>query len=387
MRESRYGIPGLESTQEASEGLGNVPNFPCALHEAVLHFVGNVPNMARKQSISIIEVARLAGVSKSTVSRVVSDRGGSVSPKAEGLVNKAIEELGYTRNHHASGLRTQRSWMILVMVPDIANSFWAEIARTTQDGLEAGGYSVVIGNTDWSEQRQERYYGLARSGRFDGLILNSVTDDLDAIKDMGIPTVLLGERVEAQDIDTVGTDTRAATRIALDFLWARGHRRIAIATNEHGSERFLSLRRRTYGEFLSEKGVAVDRDLVFRLNLSEEGGKELAKSILSLPRWQERIDAVFCGNDVIAIATIDALAAAGVAVGSDISIIGMDDIPAAAHSRPALTTVRKMRTLTGKAAAELLLARISDPGRPTEKRLFPGELVTRASVAERCIHT
>jgi DNA-binding LacI/PurR family transcriptional regulator len=338
---------------------------------------------SKKASISIMEVARLAGVSKSTVSRVVSDRGGSVSPEAEARVQAAIAELGYIRNQIAAGLRTQRTWMVLIMVPDIANSFWAEIARAAQDGLEAAGYSVVIGNTDWSEVRQERYFGLARSGRFDGLILNSATDDLEAIKAMEVPTVLVGERTETQDIDTVGTDTKAATRLALDHLWATGHRRIAIATNERGSERFLSFRRRTYMNFLAEKGLRFDPAIVFQPRLSEEGGRELAREVLALPGWQDRIDAIFCGNDVLAIATVEALEEAGVRVGRDLSVIGMDDIPAAALVRPALTTVRKLRGQTGRAAAELLLARIADPDRPPEKRLFPGELVTRDSVAER----
>lgn len=341
--------------------------------------------MSRKHSISIIEVARLAGVSKSTVSRVVSDRGGSVSTKSEELVTAAIRELGYTRNNMAAGLRSQRTWMVLVMVPDIANPFWSEIARAAQDGLEAAGYSVVVGNTDWSKPREARYHALARSGRFDGLILNSVTDDLEAIKALGIPTVLLGERTASQDFDTVGTDSRSATRLALEYLWNRGHRRIAIATSEHGSEQFLSLRRRAYEDFLAEKGVPHDPSIVFSMHLSEEGGRELARSLLSLKDWRRRVDAIFCGNDMLAIAAMEVLETAGVVVGRDLSVIGMDDIPAAVHLRPGLTTVRKDRARTGAAAAELLLARILDPRRPAERRLFPGELVARGSVAERRI--
>jgi len=341
--------------------------------------------MSRKTKISIIEVARLAGVSKSTVSRVVSDRGGSVSPRAEELVNAAIRELGYTRNDFAAGLRTQRTYMVLIMVPDIANPFWSETARAAQDALEAEGYSVVLGNTDWSEKREARYFDLARSGRFDGLILNSVTDDIAAIKSIGLPTVLLGERTISLDIDTVGTDTKAGTRLALEYLWGGGHRRIAIATSEHGSERFLSFRRKAYEEFLAEKGLAFDPSIVFSVHLSEEGGRELARSLLGLADWRERVDAVFCGNDILAIAAIDSLREAGVEAGRDISIVGMDDIPAASHIRPGLTTVRKPRVKNGATAAELLLARIRDPDRPPEKRLFGCELITRESVAERLI--
>jgi len=339
--------------------------------------------MTMKPKISIIEVAELAGVSKSTVSRVVSDRGGSVSHQALEKVTAAIKELGYTRNTIAAGLRTQRTYMVLVMVPDIANPYWSGVARAAQDRFEAEGYSVVVGNTDWSEAREASYYELARSGRFDGLVLNSVTDDIDSIKRIGVPTVLVGERAELQDIDTVGTDMRTSARLALEYLWSSGHRRIALATSEHGSERFLSLRRRVYQAFLAEKGVAFDPSIAFSVKLSEEGGRELARELLALKKWRERVDSIFCGNDILAIAAIDALREAGVTVGKDVSLVGMDDIPEAARTYPPLTTVRKPRDLIGAAAAELLLARMRAPDRPVEKRLFPGELVARSSAAER----
>lgn len=335
------------------------------------------------QKISIIEVARRAGVSKSTVSRVVSDNGGSVSAEALEKVNAAIRELGYTRNTLAAGLRSQRTWMMLVMVPDINNPYWSEIARAAQDALEAEGYSVVVGNTDWMESREAKYFDLVRSGRFDGIVLNSVTDDLSTIENLGVPVVLVGERTISAKVDTVGTDTMAAARMAFDHLWERGYRRIAIATSDRGGERLLSLRRRAYNTFLKEKGQIPDPALAFSVKLSDEGGRELARELLSLPDWRDRVDAVFCGNDILAISAIDALRKAGVEAGRDLALVGMDDIPEASHVRPALTTVRKPRARIGAAAAELLLARIRDPARPPEIRLFPGELKARDSATER----
>jgi DNA-binding LacI/PurR family transcriptional regulator len=334
-----------------------------------------------RTKISIHEVAKLAGVSKSTVSRVVSESGGSVSPRSLEAVNRAIDQLGYRKNIIAAGLRTQRTWMILVMVPDIANNFWSEIARILQDRLEPEGYSVVIGSTDWSETREARYYELAASSRFDGLILNSVTNNIDLIKELGVPAVMIGERAAAQDIDTVGTDTLQATRLALEHLYATGHRRIAIATSNNGSERYLSLRGRAYKEFLAEKGLPFDTDLVFSVNLDEEGGRELARKFLSLPEWRKRTDSLFCGNDILAIAAMGEFRKYGIIPGIDISIVGMDDIPAAAQTYPPLTTVRKPKELFAAEAAELLLDRMRNPGKPVEKRLFPGELIIRDSVA------
>ncbi|SLM17999.1 hypothetical protein SPIRO4BDMA_40571 [uncultured spirochete] len=228
---------------------------------------GNVPNM-NKQKISIHEVARLAGVSKSTVSRVISDKGGSVS-------HETLEK--------------------------------------------------------------------AQMARFDGVILNSVTDNIDLIKNLGVPAVLIGERSAAQNIDTVGTDTLQATRIGMEYLYETGHRKIALATSDHGSERYLSLHARAYRDFLQEKGLPFNPELLFSVNLDAEGGRELAKQLLGLQNWAERMDSLFCGNDIVAITAMNELRKYGIIAGIDLSIIGMDDIPASSQTYPPLTTVRKPR--------------------------------------------
>ncbi|MHB0853973.1 MAG: LacI family DNA-binding transcriptional regulator [Rectinema subterraneum] len=337
----------------------------------------------KNSKISIYEVARLAGVSKSTVSRVISDRGGSVSPETLERVNRAIEQLGYRKNSIAAGLRTRKTYIVLVMIPDVANPFWSEIARAVQDKLEPESYSVVIGSTYWSEEREARYYELAQMSRFDGVILNSVTDNIELIKKLGVPAVLIGERVAAQNIDTVGTDTMQATKVGMQYLYDMGHRRIALATSEHGSERYLSLRARAYKDFLHEKGLPFDPSLVFSVNLNEEGGRELAKRFLAMPDWRNRADSLFCGNDILAIAAMSEFRKFGIIPGIDISIIGMDDVPAASQTYPPLTTVRKPRERIGQAAAELLLRRMENPAGQPEKHLFPGELVVRDSVIDR----
>ncbi|HUX20014.1 MAG TPA: LacI family DNA-binding transcriptional regulator, partial [Spirochaetia bacterium] len=329
--------------------------------------------------------ARLAGVSKSTVSRVVADNGGnaSVSSRARDAVMAAVQELGYTHNDVAAGLRTSRTNMIFLMVPDISNPFWSETARGVQDSCESNNYSVVMGSTDWREEREEKYLALAKSGRFDGAILNSVTADIDRFKSIGIPAVLIGERSRKTELDTVGTATYQAAMIALEYLLSRGHRRIAIATSKTGSERFLSRRYRAYIDFHRKHSLEVDPDLVFFVQLSAEGGQELVRRIVSLPRWRERVTAVFCGNDVLAIAALEALEASRIRPGRELSIIGMDDIPLAEMTKPPLTTIRKPRYEIGSKAAGLLMARIEEPQRKPEKHLFPGELIVRGSVADR----
>lgn len=337
----------------------------------------------KQAKISILEVARLAGVSKSTVSRVISDRGGSVSPETLERVNRAIEQLGYRKNSIAAGLRTRKTYMVLLMIPDVANPFWSEIAKAIQDQLEPAGYSVVLGSTYWSEERESRYYELARMSRFDGVILNSVTDNLELIRNLGVPAVLIGERATVQNIDTVGTDTMQATRVGLEYLYSLGHRKIALATSDHGSERYLSLRARAYREFLHEKGIPFDPALVFSVTLNEEGGRQLVHQFLSMHDWRDRANGLLCGNDILAIAAINEFRKFGVIPGIDLSIMGMDDIPAASQTYPPLTTVRKPKERIGRAAAELLLKRLQGVSGLPEKHLFPAELIIRDSVRDR----
>ncbi|GAB1484164.1 LacI family DNA-binding transcriptional regulator [Treponema sp.] len=335
-----------------------------------------------KPRINIHEVARLAGVSKSTVSRVVSDKGGSVSAKAEQAVNEAIKQLGYTRNIAAAGLRNARSYLVLLVVPDIANPFWSEIARAVQNKLEPEGYSVVVGNTDWKEDRELAYLNQFRTGRFDGLIINSVTNDLDLILETGFPTVLIGERSETVRVDTVGSATYQGATLALQYLYDKGHRRIALVTSATGSERFLSRRLAAYTDFMKIRGLSHDPDLVFTAPLSAEGGEKLARAVYAVLNQDERPSAIFCGNDILAIALQNSLRAFGAIPGKDISIIGMDDIPATSLTWPALTTIRKPRSQMGAKAAELLLKRIGAPERAPEQHLYPGTLVIRDSVVD-----
>lgn len=339
----------------------------------------------KKSRVGIVDVALRAGVSKSTVSRVVADTNGkaSVSARAREAVISAIDELGYTHNDIAAGLRTSKTSMVLLMVPDLANPFWSETVRGVQDYCESRDYCVVVGNTDWRQEREEKYLGLAQSGRFDGAILNSVSADIPRFKALGIPAVLIGERSRRTELDTVGTATYRAATVALEYLYSRGHRKIAIATSRTGSENFLSRRHRAYVSFHRRHSLRLDPELSFFVHLSAEAGSEVAHRILSLPSWRERVTALFCGNDLLAIAAIDALRSAGIATGRDISIVGMDDIPSAALTYPPLTTIRKPRYEIGMTAAELLVARIAEPEGMPVRRLFPGELVIRESVADR----
>jgi len=332
--------------------------------------------------ISIVDVARLAGVSKSTVSRVVSEQGGAVSPDTEEKIQKAIRELGYTKNSMASGLRTSRTYLILLMVPDVANPFWSEITKAIQRRLEPEGYFLVLSDTEWSEERQSHYLDLVRAGRFDGVIASSVSADISCFDALPVPAVLIGERNVGGSMDVVGSETYVEAKAALEYFYAKGHRRIAIALPIKSSEPKRSRRYRAYVDFLRSKNLKLEPELVFTTGLSAEGGSALAARIVAMRAKGDALSAVLCGNDLVAIEAINALRSSPLVPGRDISIIGMDDIPAAALTYPALTTIRKPRAEIGRAAASLILDKMERPGRPPEKHLFSGELVERDSVAD-----
>ncbi|MBL8055294.1 MAG: LacI family DNA-binding transcriptional regulator, partial [Anaerolineales bacterium] len=165
---------------------------------------------------TIIDVARHAGVSKSTVSRVLQGGEVPVSAEAETRVWEAVRALGYERNQLARSLRTDRTNMIMLVTPDITNPFWPEVARGVQDTVEKQGYSVVLANSDWAPEREQKFLQTLRANRFDALIINpTAVSNLEAAV-AGIPTVILGLYNPFQKLDMVGSDSLAGTLQALE---------------------------------------------------------------------------------------------------------------------------------------------------------------------------
>ena len=192
------------------------------------------------QRPTIIDVARQAGVSKSTVSRVLQGDA-LVSLRSQNAVREAILQLGYEQNAVASSLRTERTWMVMLATPDITNPFWSTVARGAQDHLEAAGYSVVFANS--------------------------------------MPTVVLGMRNDLQHFDTVGSDSFGGVMLALDHLYALGHRRIGFIRGQHKSGRGQS-RHQAYQTFLQQKGLLYDPALVAEVPYELERGYQAACRLL-----------------------------------------------------------------------------------------------------------
>lgn len=327
---------------------------------------------------TIIHVARVAGVSKSTVSRVLQGDTASVKRETRVAVQRAIRKLGYEHNAVASSLRTARTFMVMLITPDIANPFWSEVARGLQDTLEHPGYSVVVGNSDRDPQRESAFLKTARRNRFDGIAINPTVLHSRELLATGIPMVILGVRAGFPSIDMVGSDSFQGTFDALTYLYQMGHRRIGFIDGRYSTDPGRA-RYQAYREFVSQRNLVFDPALVVEVPFERAGGQRGMRVLSSLPKPPT---AVFASNDILAVAAMQTAQEAGLVIPRDLSIIGMDDIYPTAMTTPGLTTMAKQKYEIGCQAARLLLERIAGKA-PREGRrcVFPCKLIERGSVA------
>jgi len=325
---------------------------------------------------TIIDVARLAGVSKATAARVVGGQDDLVREQTRERVWKAVGDLGYERNAIAGSLRTNQTFMIALCIPDITNPFWPEVARGVQDTIEAQGYATVTVNSDWSTEREANYLGMVRRNRFDGLIINPTSLNSDALAKLGVPVVILGSGDNFPDFDSVGSNTEKAAQDALEYLLALGHRRIALIAGRSRRRKEFA-RFESYRGFHSRHGLPMDTSLVIEGDFTEQAGYEAMSSLLS---QREPPTAVFAANDMLAIGALRAAHMLQFRVPDDVSVIGMDDIYAAATTSPALTTIAKPKYDIGAAAAQLLLERMNGEEASTPRHIkLDCRLMRRAS--------
>jgi LacI family transcriptional regulator len=313
---------------------------------------------------TIIDVARVAGVSKSTVSRVIRGNDSLVSEATHAKVLEAIEQLGYERNAVAGSLRTNQTFTIALVIPDIVNPFWPEVARGVQDVLSPEGYALVLACSDWDEQREREYLAMARRNRFDGLMVNPAGLTNRELKAAGMPIVVLGLGGGPFEFDAVGSDSYTGTTIALDYLLELGHRRIGMISGQ-SNRMTRSSRLASYLDFHRDRALAIDDQLIVECPFDQECGRQSMQQILvaSPPPT-----AVFAANDILAIGALHAIHEAGLRVPEDISIIGMDDIYAVSVTTPPLTTIAKHKYDTGRQAATFLLERMQGPAPPEPRR-------------------
>jgi LacI family transcriptional regulator, galactose operon repressor len=327
--------------------------------------------------ITLKDIAKHAGVSPATVSLVLRN-----SPLAaqstRARVQSSIDSLGYVYDRAAANLRSRYTYTVGLVVCEITNPFYAELIAGTDDALDRAGWVAFLANTGESPARQDRFIERMREHRVDGLLLCSAEgtnpEIINRLRDLGMPVVQVLRRLGRRSDDHVGADFRLGMRLATEHLIQLGHRRIAfVGGGRHASP--ARDRARAYRETLSRHGLQVG-PIVNCLPTHEEGEQAVMSLIVG---GRDDPTAIICHNDLCAIGVLVGLSDRGLVAGKDCAVIGFDNIPAAAHSRPALTTIDIGARRIGEEAANLLLRRIKAPTDPPESIILPPRLIIRSS--------
>jgi LacI family transcriptional regulator len=332
--------------------------------------------------VTIKDVARESGVNVSTVSRALNGEYGVHSTTREHVMTIA-QRLGYRPNRVARGLVTGKSHTLGLVISDIRNPFFAEVARGAEDAAYRAGYDVVLCNSDLDPEKQLGYVQSLLEKRVDGILMNSVASltrgQQQRLVGMGVPIVLLNRGAARHAFSTVSADNGAGGALAADYLWDLGHRRIAHLTGprHHGN---MTDRERGFVRALGAAGIPVQPVVLHGKN-NFAGGVELARKLLG---EHGEITAIFAGSDAMAFGVMRALMDAGRRIPQDVSVVGFDNVEMASIAHPPLTTIHQPKYEIGQAAVEILLRMAQGKeNQVAEHRLFGVHLIERESCAKR----
>lgn len=333
------------------------------------------------------DVAREADVSVSTVSRVFNEPD-KVRKDTLLKVQRAVNELGYRPSRVARRLRLENglAHMLGLVIPDIQNPFFADLARGVEDVAQANGYTVIVNNSDEDPRKQKLCLETLRTESVDGVIVPPVREkdeDIDALAASGVPIVCVDRRMKDIAYDTIVSDNVRGAHEAVSHLIEHGHRRIGLIGGIPTISTSIE-RREGYERALVDNGIEVDHDLIREGDSRQGSGRSMAESLLDLP---DRPTALFSGNNLMTLGALEAIHLRGLRIPGDISIVAYDDVPWALALNPPLTAVDQPGYEIGRRAAEMLLQRIHEPKRsPTLVTLQP-KLIVRKSVAKLTTRT
>lgn len=323
------------------------------------------------------DVARQAGVSKTTVSHVINNTR-FVEEATRQRVLQAVAELGYRPSAVARSLTTNRTQTIGVIVSDASNHFFAEVLQGIEDVLRPVNYALITCNTAEVLEREAHYLDLLMRQRVDGIIAAATSQPWDILTDFEsehMPVVFVDRTFEGLDGSFVGVDNQGGAYQGTTCLIECGYRQIGILA---GFQRLSTMRERLAGfrQALQDHGISLPEEWVVTSPLSIEAGCQTMQKLLTLP---ERPRAVFASNNLLSLGALLAIQELGLRCPEDIALVGFDDHPWAAVSDPPLTVVRQPARQLGQKAAEILLALINGEEPPEPRVLLECELVSRQS--------
>jgi len=323
---------------------------------------------------TLMDVARHCGVSRATVSLVLNDSP-LVAAKTRHRVRQAMTELGYVYNRAAASLRTQHSGAIGVVLTNITNPYFAEFATGVQDVLTSSVTVPLLAVSGEDRELQHRLVISLVERNVDGIVLipahGTTPNDLPDL--LGTPLVLMARRVNGLDVDYVGAQNRDGGYAAAEHLYSHSCRRIAFIGGYSDS----SARDERVGgveEFLRERGLTLDLD---HSVVCEPARPQARETAMQLIVKDPEVDGIVCFSDVVAFGALDAIADMGRSVGSDVRVIGFDDVHDAGLNRPSLSSVAVPARETGRRAAQLVLERAAGSTEVAVREEFPVKLEAR----------
>jgi LacI family transcriptional regulator len=332
-------------------------------------------------AVSVKDVAARAGVSVGTVSNVLN-RPDRVSPETRERVSAAIVALGFVRNESARHLRAGSSRTVGLVVLDVANPFFTDVARGVEDTANAAGLAVILCNTDEKTTKEEAYLELLEEQRVRGILItpaDAISSRLTELRRRGTPVVLLDRKATGRDQCSVSVDDRKGGDLAVTHLLESGHRRIAFIGGPLAiaqvSDRLRGAKAAIKRAGLPEAALIVEATA----GLNVAAGRLAIQELLRLAK-RKAPTAVFCANDLLALGALQELSHQGVRVPQDMAIVGYDDIDFASAAMVPLSSVRQPRHQLGRTAAELLIEEADKTeGHKHRQVVFDPELIVRES--------
>jgi LacI family transcriptional regulator len=338
--------------------------------------------MSTNSQATLKRIADLADVSMTTVSRVLSGQGARyrISKETQAAVQKLAREFNFVPNRLARSLRLKKTQTVGLIIPDISNPFFAAIARQIALGTRKQGYSIILCDSQESEDLEINSLELLRAQHVEGIILCPVglsAEHLSEFKSRGTSVVVVDRIFPDLDLPYVGSDNLAGARTATEFLLQNGHRKIACL---QGLRKTFpnELRVRGYREAFAHRHVPVDENLIVGDSFGEQSGYIETKLLL---KTQNDMTAILALSNQIALGSIRALTEEKLRIPDDISIIGFDDQPYSAYLATPLTAVAQQPAEMGEVVVKLLFDQIHFPSKPARGGiLLPTTLVVRQSV-------
>lgn len=328
--------------------------------------------------VTIKDIAKKGDVSVTTVSRVLNNKP-DVGDDTRTKILKIIDEMNYNPNSVARGLVTQKTHTIGLIIPDISNPFFPQVARAVEDKAQKLGYSVIFFNTDNHLEREKKAVELLKSKQVDGLIVSlSLGNEkiLKQLKASNYPVIQIDRSVLSNSYPLVSIDNTNSAYQMVEYMLKKGHTKIAHISGDlnttTGRERMNG-----YKKALLDYGLKINKDYIVAGDYTQHSGFKAMQKLLKL---KERPTAVFAANDLSAAGVYKALFAVNLKIPDDIAVAGHDDIDIASLLRPELTTMRQPKYSLGERAVTVLLRMINNQKTDIENQILKTDLIIRESV-------